>query len=153
MSRPPHKSSWEERTHDRRRAFQILYSLSFTGSKSLADVKKAYFAFPEISQTAESEIDPTGFAWDLIQGVRDNEKALDDAIDKYSHNWRIKRMGRVELLLLRMAFFEITHLCTPGKVVIAEYLALADSFGAESAKSFMNGIMDAASKENRKFPE
>ena len=150
MSRRSHKSPWEDRTRERKLAFQILYGLSFSEIPDLDALQTAFHAFPRTPDRESLAQGPEGFAWDLVRGVWDNEKFLDRDIEKFSHNWRIERMGRLELLLLRMALHEIMTLGTPGKVAIAEYLALADSFGAESAKSFMNGIMDAASRSAQK---
>ena len=91
--------------------------------------------------------EPTGFAWELVEGVWSNSEALDAAIGRFSHNWRVDRMGRIELTLLRLAVFEMLYRQdVPPKVAINEALELSGQFGEGNAKNFINGILDAAAK-------
>lgn len=144
-----HKHAPSTRTKERELAFQVLYGLTFSDAKDLNTLADAFKFSPANSH---NEDETKSFAWKLVRGVWDNEKFLDEDIAHFSHNWRIERMGRLELLLLRMAMYELINMNTPVKAVISEYLSLATHFGADGAKSFINGILDAASKNlNYKF--
>lgn len=127
----------------REKAFQALYGLSFSPAADEASLREAFMASPSNSPASG---EPSGFAWRLVKGVWSNEKTLDANIERFSRNWRLERMGRIELILLRMALFETLSGATPPKVAINEALDLAAEFGAESAKNFMNGVLDAAAK-------
>ena len=82
-----------------------------------------------------------------MQGVWSNSAALDDAITRFSHNWRVDRMGRVELTLLRLAVYELLFRNdVPPKVSINEALELSRQFGEGNAKNFINGILDAVAQ-------
>ena len=62
-------------------------------------------------------------------------------------NWRVDRLGKIELTLLRLAVFEMLYRAdVPPKVAINEALELSTRFGDAKAKSFINGILDAAIK-------
>ena len=90
---------------------------------------------------------PSGFAWELVEGVWSKSEELDASITSFSRNWRVDRMGRVELTLLRLAVYEITFRNdVPAKVAINEALELSRQFGEGNAKSFINGILDAVAK-------
>ncbi|MDL2285620.1 transcription antitermination factor NusB [Desulfovibrio sp. OttesenSCG-928-F07] len=90
---------------------------------------------------------PEGFTWDLVLGVWQKQSELDTLITDFSQNWRTSRMGKVELALLRLAFFELAFRDdTPPKVIINEAIELSKQFGDDSSRGFVNGILDAAVK-------
>ena len=140
----------KNRPHARRaarsRAFQVLYSLQFSPSTTLGDVRTAFLEMPDptdadMDENAETREEKLyGFAWELVEGVWANVKTLDSVIERFSQNWR-------ELTLLRLAVFEMLYRAdVPPKVAINEALELSTRFGDAKAKSFINGILDAAIK-------
>ncbi len=68
---------------------------------------------------------------------------LDAIIERFSDNWKIDRMARVDRNILRMAVFELLF-CEdiPPKVTINEAIDVGKKFGGEESGSFVNGIMD-----------
>lgn len=132
-----------DRHRERELAFQVLYGLSFSPA---AELEQLALAFRRSPHNPHGEAEPKGRAWDLTRGVWENEPELDEQIERFSHNWRRERIGRIELVLLRLAFFEMLGGAVPPKVVISEYLELADQFGVGAAAQFMNGILDAAAR-------
>ena len=82
-----------------------------------------------------------------MEGVWTHAAELDRHIARFSRNWRVDRMGRVELTLLRLAMYELLYRQdVPAKVAINEALELTRQFGEDNATSFVNGILDAAAK-------
>ena len=147
----------KNRPHARRaarsRAFQVLYSLQFSPSTTLGDVRTAFLEMPDptdadMDENAETREEKLyGFAWELVEGVWANVKTLDSVIERFSQNWRVDRLGKIELTLLRLAVFEMLYRAdVPPKVAINEALELSTRFGDAKAKSFINGILDAAIK-------
>ncbi|MBO4301184.1 MAG: transcription antitermination factor NusB [Desulfovibrio sp.] len=133
----------------RQLAFQVLYGLSFSPVENLDDLKDIFSQSPGHPDLPESEVrtKPSGFAWELVEGVWKSRELLDDVIESHSHNWRIQRMGRVELTLLRLAVFEMLFRPDiPPRVAINEALEFNRQFGENKAGSFVNGILDAVNK-------
>ncbi|MBD5608344.1 MAG: transcription antitermination protein NusB, partial [Desulfovibrio sp.] len=89
---------------------------------------------------------PDGFAWRLVQGAFGKEKEINRLIEKYSHNWRLDRMGAIERAILQIAFYELFFLRKKGKTVASDALEMAERFGAGSAKKFIKGIIEARSR-------
>ena len=57
-------------------------------------------------------------------------------------NWTTRRMGKVELTILRLALYEIKHDDdVPEKVAINEAVELAKKFGGDDSPAFINGIL------------
>ncbi|MBQ4568360.1 MAG: transcription antitermination factor NusB [Desulfovibrio sp.] len=143
------KSKNATRHAARELAFQVLYGLSFTPAMNRLELRRAFVLSPHNAHMDERHLgeEPTGFAWELVEGVWTHSAALDATISRFSHHWRVDRMGRIELTLLRLAMFEILHRQdVPPKVAINEALELGGQFGNSDAKTFMNGILDAAAR-------
>lgn len=131
-------------------AFQIIYSLAFTDIASLAMLREAYAISPyNISGTVDTmEKGEDVYSWKLVRGVWEHRQELDAIIDKYSHKWRVERMGKIEITLLRLALYEMIYEHVPARIVMSEIMDIADMFGAEDAKNLVNGILDAVSKSD-----
>ena len=92
---------------ERELAFQVLYGLSFGSVQTLEELQDIFYNSPGYPAKESTSTTPSGFAWELVEGVWKSATLLDDVIDRHSHNWRVNRMGRVELTLLRLAVYEM----------------------------------------------
>lgn len=127
------------------KAFQFLYGLEFAEIQDIQRLENNYKNFP--TQEGDEENICEGFTWELILGVWQNSKELDFIIQQYSKKWRLDRVGKVELCLLRLALFEMKFRDDiPDKVAINEALELNKIFGEERSRAFINGILDNYSK-------
>ena len=85
-------------------AFQVLYGQEFLHATSLEELSRAFREAPR--QAGQEEAEDGGFAWELVEGVWSKRSELDEQIRRYARNWRLERVGRVELTLLRLALYE-----------------------------------------------
>ena len=130
-------------------AFQVLYGLCFSPAPDRAALWRQFVLSPHNAAMSEADLErePSGFAWELVDGVWSHTPELDEAIGRFSHNWRVDRLGRIELTILRLALFELLFRDdVPPRVAINEALELAREFGDERARAFLNGILDAAAR-------
>lgn len=93
----------------------------------------------------------------LIPLVYENITEVDAQIEKFSKEWRIDRMPRVDLSILRIAIAEMLYIEEiKDSVVINEAIELAKEFGTVKSSKFINGVLGALShyllqsKEERK---
>jgi N utilization substance protein B len=131
----------------RQTAFQVLYSLNFQGPKdrSLSLLRRTFAYFNDLEGVGPEASD---FAWELIQGVWENLAELDRLIGQHSQHWRVGRIAKIELSILRLALYELYYRTDiPLKVAINEGIELAKEFGDEQSRGFVNGILDAAAKK------
>lgn len=90
----------------------------------------------------------------LVEGVREFQHEIDPLIERYSENWKLGRMSRVDRNAMRIAVYELLY-CDdiPPKVSINEAIDIGKKFGTEESGAFINGILDSIliclSKENR----
>jgi len=133
------------RRQGRTLAFQVLFGLGFDPQVGESDVRLAFNRNPAVEE-CELE-DAKGFASQLVQGVCENLPEIDKVIGKHSDHWKIGRIGKVELAILRLSLFEILHRSDiPLKVAINEAIELAKGFGDENSRAFVNGILDAVAR-------
>ena len=86
------------------------------------------------------------FANQLFEGSVAKAGWSDQLIAQLSENWRLDRLATVDRSILRLAIYELGSGTAPTKVVIDEALELAKRFSSAEASSFLNGVLDAASK-------
>jgi N utilization substance protein B len=138
------KKTGASRRSERELAFQFLYGLAFAPVHSERELRER---FEQSACAADKAAALSGFAWELALGVWSNVQAVDAVIARFAHNWRLDRMGRIELTLLRLAVYELQYRADiPPRVTINEALDLCGQFGEASARPFINGILDAAAK-------
>lgn len=67
---------------------------------------------------------------------------IDSEIEKSLENWKIERLSKVDLSILRLAATEI-YSCddVPFKVSVNEAVELAKIYGEDNSPSFINGVL------------
>ncbi len=79
----------------------------------------------------------------LVQGVTANRAAIDATVERYSENWKVFRMPRVDRNVIRMAVFEMFWQADiPHSVSINEAIDLGKQYGTDDSGAFINGILD-----------
>ncbi|MBQ9511841.1 MAG: transcription antitermination factor NusB [Lachnospiraceae bacterium] len=77
-----------------------------------------------------------------FQDVCEHLEEIDEMLTQKTSGWDIKRIGKVELAILRLAVYEIRFDETvPDAVAINEAVELAKKFGQDSSASFVNGVL------------
>jgi len=125
----------QRRHRSREIALQLLYSID------LRHDQKAEEAFKLFSLDAEEPV-VVEFARELLFGVLDNEREIDNLILRNIVGWRPERMVAVDRAAVRLALFEgVVARTTPLAVAISEAVELAKSFGTEDSGRFVNGVL------------
>ncbi|MBN2781801.1 MAG: transcription antitermination factor NusB [Campylobacterales bacterium] len=89
------------------------------------------------------------FALDLYEGVMQNIEACDKAIIEHLKEWDFERLGAIERATLRLASYEILFGELDSAVVINEAVEITKAFGTEQSPKFINGVLDAISKDKQ----
>ena len=67
---------------------------------------------------------------------------IDAMLEKVSRGWKLSRMGKVELTILRLAVYEMRFdEDIPEKVAINEAVELSKKFGGDDSPAFINGVL------------
>ena len=77
----------------------------------------------------------------LVAGVRRNVTEIDALIAKYAVGWRLERIARVNLSILRVAIFEINYTELSNAIAVNEALELVRTYSAPDSVRFVNGVL------------
>lgn len=77
-----------------------------------------------------------------LKDIKERCNDIDRAISSVSKGWKLDRMGKVELTILRLAVYEMEYDDSiPKKVAVNEAVELAKRFGGDDSPAFVNGIL------------
>ena len=131
------------RSEMREQAFKIMYSLEIQKNENLEEQLGLYIESTEIK--GESAIE---YIKDAVLGIEENKKEILDNIEKnLKKDWKIERISKIDLVILKLAIYEIKYKEIPYKVVINEAVELAKKYGEDNSKNFVNGILASIVKE------
>lgn len=82
------------------------------------------------------------FVNDLVFGVLEKEKELDEIINKYLKEWTIDRLGNTDGAILRISAYELLFYDTPHIVSINEGIELAKKYSDDKVVKIINGVLD-----------
>jgi N utilization substance protein B len=80
---------------------------------------------------------------DIVRGINSNYLEIIKTIESnLKPDWKIERVSKVSLALLKLAIYEIKYKKLPYKAMINEVVELAKKYGEENtSKQFVNGIL------------
>ena len=126
------------RREARELALQALYQVDVAAE---ADPTRGLALFWGHFNPSE-EIDD--FACELVDGVLAQKEKIDALIGESAQRWRLPRLSRVDLNILRLATFELLGRPEiPASVTINEAIEIARRFGSDDSAAFVNGVLDA----------
>jgi N utilization substance protein B len=124
------------RREGRELAVQALYQLEVTNDEAGAslDTFWEHFNADEVSR---------GFARSLVGDVQTQRQRIDSLIADAAEHWRVGRLSKVDLSVLRVATCELVSADDiPTRVTIDEAIEIARRFGSENSAGFVNGVLD-----------
>jgi N utilization substance protein B len=124
------------RRKGRELALQALYQIEMTGDTSGAAVESFLRHFEGGPRAKE-------FAHRLVSGAVSQRAEIDRLIGQCAEHWRLERMSKVDLLILRLATYELVF-CPdiPLEVSLDEAIEIGKRFGTHDSASFINGVLD-----------
>lgn len=140
------------RHRSRKRALQVIFNWDMRRETVDAAIAHYYLTLhsdePDADPENEVHLKPDPFMEDLVRGTISSMPAIDKQIEAKATNWRIERMPAVDRNILRLAIFEMHQNDLPRPVIIDEAIELARQFSGDESVPFVNGILDAISKES-----
>lgn len=129
------------RKEERELAFTLIFEKIFNDELSIQEIA---------NNAVEARlIEENTFAFSLAQLTYDNKDAIDEIISENSVGWKVERLPKVSLAIMRLAFCEILYVpSVPTGVSINEAVELAKKFATQEDASFINGILGKYVREN-----
>lgn len=126
-----------KRSKIRELTFRLIYSLEIQKDVNLEEQLGLYLEGNDIKELKDIE-----YVKDCILGIKENEKEIEKEIEKnITSEWKLERISKVNLSLLKLAIYEIKYKQIPFKVEINEVVELAKKYGDNQASKFINGML------------
>lgn len=130
------------RREEREQAFFLVFEKAFNSETELQELYDLALETEIISDSA--------FVKELSFKTLENVESIDPVIEKYCIGWKMNRISKVALAVLRLAVCEILYFDDiPVGVSINEAVELCKKYASEEDKSFVNGVLSSVSKEEK----
>lgn len=125
------------RREGREHLFRMLFRKEFHDSTELNEQIKLYFDLLE--EPSEKDFSYLKEKFDKIIELLND---IDAIIEQATEGWKINRIGKVDLTILRLAVYEMKYDDdVPTKVAINEAVEIAKIFGEDNSPAFINGVL------------
>lgn len=126
-----------KRSELREHIFRMIFQVEFSEEEERKEKLSFYLeALKEVSHTEITYMqDKTGKVFAHIDEI-------DETISEIASGWKLNRLGKAELAILRLAVYEIQYdEDIPNGVAINEAVELAKKYGSEQSPKFVNGVL------------
>lgn len=130
----------------RKTAREVAMKLAFASLLGGEDTYEAVLDKSGILEAPTAE--DAAFSQEVLRGIEAHREEIDARIDEMAIGWRIGRMPRVDLSILRVAIYEMLYReDIPAGVSINEAVELAKAFGGERSSAYINGMLGTLAKK------
>lgn len=136
------------RTEARCEAFKLVFQIT-AHKDSYPEVVDMFEADnEELKKTDKKQYN---YIVSTANGVFENMNTLDNMItENLKSGWKIERLSKVSLAVLRLALYEIVYVEEiPDKVSVNEAVELAKLYDVDEAPSFINGVLSGVLKGDK----
>ena len=127
----------------REETFKLLYSLEFC-KDDIEEVINSY-----IEENSIVEIQDIDYMKNTINGILTEKENISKLIsDNLAEKWTIERISKIDLVILKLAIYEVKNTDIPFKVAINEAVELAKTYGDDNSKVFVNGVLASIVNQN-----
>jgi transcription antitermination protein NusB len=128
---------FDPRSQSRERALSLLYE---AGVKSISGREVLDALIVPVDESVR----------EIVLGVGERQGEIDGIISAFAEGWTIDRMPTIDVLILRIAVFEIlSRPDVPLPVVLDEAVELAKRFSTDDSGRYVNGVLSAVGRRHR----
>ena len=133
-----------KRSEAREMLFKALYEIEV--QKDITDEHiNMFLENNEITDNATIE-----YIKKSISGISLKKDELENIISSnLKKDWKLDRISKINIALLKLAIYEIKYTETPFKVAINEVVDLAKEYSEETAPAFINGVLASVVAEEK----
>ena len=125
------------RSKARKQALDLLYETDIRGTDLVATLleRDVLSEGPDARPIRE-------YTRELVNGVSDNRRKIDELITTYAQGWDMDRLPAVDRNILRLGIYEILwSTAVPTSVAIDEALDLAKELSSDDSSKYIHGVL------------
>ncbi len=125
------------RSKARKQALDLLYETDIRGTNLVETL-----ASRDIPAEGPDARPIREYTKDLVNGVSDNRRKIDELITTYAQGWDMDRLPAVDRNILRLGIYEILWSTdVPMSVAIDEALILAKELSSDDSSKYIHGVL------------
>jgi len=134
------------RKRTREIAMELLYQ-STMNEKNIDELVDDYFEDNHEDLREDTDLE---YLDEVLKGVQENKEKIDGIIEKYLVNWKLQRVSKINLSILRLSTYEILFMeGIPENVSIFEAVDMAKKYSDDTAGAFINGVLDKIAHQEK----
>jgi transcription antitermination protein NusB len=127
------------RSKARKRALDVLYEAELRSTDPVRTLAE---------RIALAEPPVNDYTIELVEGVHDNRRRIDEILAQYAEGWTVDRMPDVDRAVLRLGVYELLWRGdVPDAVAIDEAVELAKTLSTDESPRFVNGVLGRVQKD------
>ena len=123
----------------RQELFKLVFEICFQDHSEML--------FDEFLENETITQENKDFVKNIYSGIMEEKDNLINEIAKYVKGYTIDRLFKVDLAILLIAFYELSHLDTDAKIVVNEAVELAKKYSTPKSGGFINGVLASYLKD------
>ena len=128
----------------RKEARENCFKLLFEYEVQKLTAGEALELFYELTEDVKGQTD---YIDNTVKTAIENVDAIDAIIEKFSKGWKVSRLAKVTLAVLRVAICEIMYMDDiADSIAINEAVEIAKIYGDEKSPKFVNGVLSSVYK-------
>ena len=125
------------RSKARKAALDLLYEADIRGTSAVETLN-----LRDVAEEGPDARPIREYTRELVNGVGDNFRKIDELITTYAQGWDMDRLPAVDRNILRLGIYEILWSeTTPDGVAIDEALTLAKELSTDESAGFIHGVL------------
>ena len=136
------------RSKARKQALDLLYEADIRGGSALEFLQSL-----DVVEDGPDARPIRDFTKELIGGIAENSRKIDELITTYAQGWDMDRLPAVDRNILRLAIYEIvwsTELA--DGIAIDEALTLAKELSTDESAGYIHGVLGKISSIKESIP-
>ncbi len=130
-----------KRKDTRKNAMELMFQMEIQNDFSDEAIEK----FQKLNSLTVKQRDYMSL---LFRNIEERLEKVDTVIEENAENWRIQRLAKVDLSILRIALIEMFYVEeVPIAVAINEAVSLAKIYGSDNSAKFINGILGTVARK------
>ena len=129
----------------RENTFVMVFHKEFHDIDEMKEQFELYFE----KKAPMSEKDET-YVSERVYDILSKLNEIDSDIEEASESWTVSRMSKIDLSIMRLAYYEMRYDETvPLQVAINEAVEIAKLYGGDNSPSFINGVLGKLAKNGK----
>ena len=136
------------RSKARKQALDLLYEADIRGGSALELLQSR-----DVIEEGPEARPIRDFTKELISGIAENTRKIDELITTYAQGWDMDRLPAVDRNILRLAIYEIVWSTDLADgIAIDEALTLAKELSTDESAGYIHGVLGKISSIKESIP-